>query len=190
VVSEVLPKVPPAARPALAAAAEPGPLQARLGEAIDRAVAAQAGTFKAPRSALWWLIGLGQYVVTALLIFAALWFVTLWIAGGTPVGTIQVPLLGPVPQPVIFLAAVLLLGFLLARALGLHAGWLGRRWARRLRAAVSTEIEDRMSGVLAPLEGLEAARQRLARAARRAAESCHAEAGPRVPSAATAAPRA
>jgi GTP-binding protein EngB required for normal cell division len=187
VISEVLPKVPPAARSALAAAGEPGPLQARLGEAIDRAVAAQAGTFKAPRSALWWLIGLGQYVVTALLIFAALWFVALWVAGGTAVGTVQVPLLGPVPQPVIFLGAVLLVGFLLARALGLHAGWLGRRWARRLRATVNREIEDRMSGVLGPLEGLEAARQRLARAARRAAETCHAEAGVRVPPAPSAA---
>jgi GTP-binding protein EngB required for normal cell division len=175
--SEVLPRVPPAARPALAAAAERGPLEARLGEAIDRAVAAQAGTFKPPHSKLWWLIGLAQYVVTALLIFAALWFVALWVAGGTPVGTVQVPLLGPVPQPVIFLAAVLLVGFLLARALGLHAGWLGRRWARRLRAAVGAEIEARVGGVLAPLDGLEAARQRLARAARRAAETCHAEGG-------------
>jgi hypothetical protein len=178
--ADVLPAVPPAARPALAAATEPGPLTARLAEAIDRAVAAQAGSFRAPRSALWWFIGIGQYIVTALLLFAALWFVALWVAGGTPVGTVEVPLLGPVPQPVMFLFAVLLVGFVLARALGLHAGWLGRRWARRLRAAVSAEVEDRMSGILGPIDGIEAARRRLATAAGGALETCRPD-GPDEP---------
>jgi GTP-binding protein EngB required for normal cell division len=175
VLSDALPAVPPAGRPAVAAAAEPGPLQARLSEAIDRAVDQQAATLKAPRSAIWWLIGIGQYIVTALLIFAALWFLTLWVSGGSPVGTWELPLLGPVPQPVIFLTVVLVVGYLLARALGLHAGWLGRRWARRIRGAVAAEIEGRMGGVLGPLDALDAARQRLAKAAQGTIESCTGE---------------
>ncbi len=179
VLAETLPQVPPGARPAVAALAEAAPLQARLGEAIDRAVAAQAGTFRAPRSKLWWVIGIAQYVVTALLLFAALWFITLWIADGTPVATWDLPLFGPVPQPVVFLSVVLVIGYLLARALGTHAGWLGRRWAQRLRAAVSAEIEGRMeAGVFAPLDGLEATRARLAAAAAAVRETCQPEGEP------------
>jgi hypothetical protein len=174
--AETIAAVPPAARPALAALGEPRPLQERLAEAVDQAVASQAKDFRAPRSAVWWLIGLGQYIVTALLIFAALWFITLYIGDGTAVATVDLPLLGPVPQPTVFLAVVLAAGYLLARALGLHAGWVGRRAAGRLREAVSEEVRGRLATTtFAALDALEAARARLATATYAIIEGCRPE---------------
>jgi hypothetical protein len=53
----------------------------------------------------------------------------------------------------------------LARVLGLHAGWVGRRWARRVRERVTTAVRDEVTGRgLAPLDALEDARRRLAAA--------------------------
>jgi GTP-binding protein EngB required for normal cell division len=174
--AETIAAVPPAARPGLAAVGEPGPLQERLAEAVDQAVASQANDFRAPRSAVWWLIGLGQYLVTALLIFAALWFITLYIGDGTAVATVDLPLLGPVPQPTVFLALVLAAGYLLARSLGLHAGWVGRRAAGRLRDAVSEEVRGRLATTtFAALDALEAARARLATATHAIVEGCRPE---------------
>jgi hypothetical protein len=174
--AETIAAVPPGARPGLAAVGEPGPLQERLAEAVDQAVASQANTFRAPRSAVWWLIGLGQYIVTALLIFAALWFITLYIGDGTAVATVDLPVLGPVPQPTVFLALVLAAGYLLARTLGLHAGWVGRRAAGRLREAVSEEVRERLATTtFAALDALEAARARLATATHAIVEGCRPE---------------
>ena len=172
-VADVLPEVPPPARPALVAATEPGPLQGRLTEAIDRAVSAPGVEFRAPTSALWWLIGAAQFAVTALLLFTALWLVVLWVAPGGEVARTELPLVGPVPQPLVLLAVGLLAGYVLARLLGLHAGWLGRRWARRLRGAVAAEVDRRLAeAVFAPLEALDRARERLGAAARAVQQEC------------------
>lgn len=175
-VSDTLPGLPAAARPALIAASEPAQLQERLTDAIDRAVAAPAATFKAPTSPIWWFIGIGQWLVSTVLLLTALWLVVLWVTPGTPVGRVDLPLLGPVPQPLVLLVAALALGFVLARLLGWHAGWLGRRWAGRLRRRMSEEIEGRLAtGVFAPLEGLERARERLAAAVHAVARDCRAD---------------
>jgi hypothetical protein len=57
--------------------------------------------------------------------------------------------------------------------LGLHAGWIGRRWARRLRdrvaATVRAEVSER--GLLA-LDALEDARMRLWTAASTMERTC------------------
>jgi GTP-binding protein EngB required for normal cell division len=174
--AEIVASVPPAARPQVAAIGEPGPLQERLAEAVDGAIAEQARGFRAPTSRLWWLIGAGQYAVTALLVFAALWFLTLYLGGGRPAGSVEVPILGPVPMPAVFLAGVLLVGYLLARSLGLHAGWVGRRRGRRLRDAVADAVRERLgSTIFASLDALESARERLALAVRGIAASCEPE---------------
>jgi len=72
-----------------------------------------------------------------------------------------------VPSPVILLAAVLLAGYLLAMALRLHAGWRGRRWARRVGMLITNELNTRIrDAILLPLDELDAARTQLARAVR------------------------
>jgi energy-coupling factor transporter ATP-binding protein EcfA2 len=171
--AETLPSLPSTLRPAVAALGEPSALERRLADAVDVALAAQAEAFVVPRSPLWSLIGAAQYVVTALLLFAALWFAALLILDRPQVGAVDVPLLGPVPIPVLFLAALLLAGYVLALALRLHAGWLGRRWGRRVARSVRDEIAARVrDSIFVPLDALEASRARLAAATRDASTDC------------------
>jgi hypothetical protein len=82
-----------------------------------------------------------------------------------------------VPRLAVYLGVVLPAGYLLARALGWHAGLVGRRWAAQLRRTLTSELEARLdAAAFGPLDGLEAARQRLAGAAAAARRECRVEA--------------
>jgi hypothetical protein len=119
-----------------------------------------------PSSRVWPLIGLLQTVATWAIGLSVAWIIV-WILARPPVSSIEVPVLGLIPIPFAALVVALATGYALARILGLHAGWVGRRWAARLRrdvtAAVHREVTDR---ALQPLDLLEAARQELWSAAR------------------------
>ncbi|HET7700067.1 MAG TPA: hypothetical protein VFM06_04260, partial [Candidatus Limnocylindria bacterium] len=169
----VLPSVPVALRGRVAELSTPAIVERRLAEAIDRTVALEGADFRAPTSIVWSVIGFGQYLVTALLIFAALWFASLFVLHQPVTGSLDVAIVGPVPAPVALLAAVLLAGYLLALALRMHAGWLGRRWARRIGALITRDVRARVrEAVLLPLEELDAAREQLTRALRAMNEDC------------------
>ena len=168
-----LPSVPAALRGKVAELSTPETMERRLADAIDRTLDAEARDFHPPTSALWSVIGFAQYLVTGLLIFAALWFASLFVLQQPATGSIVLPVIGPVPAPVVLLAGALLAGYLLAMALRIHAGWLGRRWARRVGALITREVTTRVrEAVLLPLEQLDAAREQLARAIRAMAEEC------------------
>ncbi len=172
-IAATLPTVPGSVRGALAALSTPAVFEQRLAETIDRSLATEAAEFRVPTSALWSLIGLAQYAVTAVLLFCALWFAALFLIPGAPVGSVDVPYLGAIPTPVVLLAATLLIGFLLAQALRLHAGWLGRRWARRIGEQITREVQERITdSLLLPIERFDSARDQLAKAARGASEDC------------------
>lgn len=172
-VASSLPSVPTSLRVRVAGLSDPSAIEPRLADAIDRTLAAEVAGFTVPTSALWSVIGLGQWLVTAALLFAALWFAALFVVHDTPTGSLTVPVLGPVPAPVVLVAAVLLVGYLLANALRLHAGWLGRRWARRIAKRITSEVNARVhDAVLLPLDGIEAARTELARAAKVLDDDC------------------
>ena len=172
-VTSKLPAVPASLRGTLAAISAPASLEHRLTEAVDRSLAAEAATFRVPTSALWSLIGVAQYAVTAFLIFSLLWFASLFVIHDAPVSAIPVPYLGLVPAPVVLLAGTLLAGYVLAKLLGLHAGWLGRRWAKRVSARVSREVRQGIADdLLVPLEQFEASRGALNRAVRAADAGC------------------
>ena len=163
-------EVPPVTRATLATSMEPAALGTNLARAVDRAIAARSSV--APTSRVWTLIGLFQTLATLAIIFSAAW-VGLWVFVRFPVDSISVPILGPLPMPFVALVASLLAGYLIARLLGAHAGWLGRRWARALgqevRASVGKEVE---TSAFAGLDRLEAARRALWNAARGASEDC------------------
>lgn len=150
----------PAVRPALARTMEPVPLRQGLERAVDRAISG-GGALEAPTSRWWSAIGLLQTLATVGLALAAAW-VVLWILARPEVDSAQLPIVGAVPMPFVVLVAFIGLGYLLARILGLHAGHVGRRWARgvreRLTDAVAAEVSERG---LAPLDALEDARTRL-----------------------------
>jgi 50S ribosome-binding GTPase len=169
-VSAPLKDTPPATRATLATSVEPVALAADLGRSIDRAIAARASAV--PSSRVWTLIGLLQTFAMLALVFAGVW-VALWVFVKFPVDSVAVPVLGQLPIPFLALVAALLAGYLIARLLGIHAGWVGRRWARRLanevRAGVAREAE---TSAFAGLDRLETARRALWTSARGAGEDC------------------
>jgi hypothetical protein len=166
-VLEALPATPSALRAGLAAAAEPGALEGRLAAAVDRAIAAQP-ELRPPTSPLWTLLGIGQTLNLALLVFAVAWIV-LWVLLRPPVGSVDVPVLGPIPVPFVLLAVGLVIGFVLARLLGLHAGFVGRRWAGRLADGLRTQVESASGDeAFAAVDRIEVARRALWVASREA----------------------
>jgi hypothetical protein len=172
-IATTLPTVPGSVRGSLATLSTPAVFEQRLAETIDRSLTTEAAEFRVPTSALWSLIGFGNYAVTAVLLFVALWFAALFLIHEAPVGSVDVPYLGAIPTPVLLLAATLVVGFLLAQALRLHAGWLGRRWARRIGKQITRGVRERITdSLLLPIERFDLARQQLAKAARGATEDC------------------
>ncbi len=163
-------EAPPAIRATLATSMEPRAVGTNLARAVDRAIAARGA--EVPTSRLWTVFGLLQTLATLALIFAGVW-VVLWVLIKFPVDSVSVPILGQLPIPFIVLVAALLAGYLIARMLGAHAGWLGRRWARTLaqdvRERVGHEVE---TSAMAGLDRLEGARRGLWNAARGVGEDC------------------
>lgn len=150
----------PAVRPALAATAEPAPLRQGLERAVDRAIAGLE-RLEAPTSRWWSVLGALQTLATIAIAVSAAW-VVVWILARPIVDTVEFPVIGSVPMPFAALLVSLLVGYLLARLLGLHAGWVGRRWASRLRSRVTDAVRAEVTQRgLAPIDRLEEARQRL-----------------------------
>ena len=161
----------PRVRPRLAAAVEPGELRLGLERAVDRALAG-VERLEAPTSRWWSLIGFLQTIATAGIALAAAWIVV-WILAKPPVDSVTVPLLGRIPMPFAALVVFLAVGYLLARLLGLHAGWVGRRWAGRVRERVAGAVRREITDAgLAPLDRLEEARRRLWDATSRIVRDC------------------
>ena len=161
-VADTVVSSPAALRPRIATAIEPTAVGGRIASALDAAASVPLG--KPPTSVAWVLIGFLQYVVTGALLFSALWIAVIAF-GRVDVASAVIPVLGPVPTPLLLLAGALAAGYILARLLGAHARWLGRRWAARMRRAITAELQPRLdSAVLGPLDAVAAARTELARA--------------------------
>ena len=168
--SEPLRTAAPATRAVVAGSTEPAQLEAGLAAAVDRAVALRGRDV--PTSRVWPLIGLLQTTATLVLAFATVW-VVLWVFVKFPVDSVTLPVLGVVPIPFLLLTGALLAGYLLARLLGLHAGFVGRRWARGLRADVRAGVEREVeASAFAGLDRLEAARRVLWSTSRATASAC------------------
>ena len=159
-VAEALRTAPAGIRRRLADRADPGAIERDLGRAVDRAVAVRGESV--PSSRVWPVLGMVQTAATLLLVVTAIW-VVLWVLVKFPVDSVVVPVLGQVPTPLVVLVGVLAAGYLVARLLGLHAGWVGRRWARRLAADVRRNVErDVATTAFAELDAVDAERAALA----------------------------
>jgi hypothetical protein len=98
------------------------------------------------RRPLWLAIGVLQFGMAAVFAFAVLWYATLFLSQGlVPVATVEAPVLGPLPLPLVLLVGSVLISAVLGWVLSLHAGWIGRRTgarvADRVAATVATAVE-------------------------------------------------
>jgi hypothetical protein len=172
-IATTLTTVPGSVRSSLATLSTPAAFEQRLIDTVDTSLTTEAAQFRTPTSAIWSVIGFLQYLVTGVLIFCGLWFGALFLIDKAPVGSVDVPYLGAMPTPVVLLTVTLLVGFLLAQSLRLHAGWLGRRWARRISGRITRDVRERITdGLLLPVERFDAARRQLANSSRAAATDC------------------
>jgi hypothetical protein len=166
---------PPELRRAVAQSVDAESLAKGLRSSVDAAIASRT-PMRPPSSRLWPLLGLFQTIATLMIAIAAAWLVLLFLFR-PPVDTVTLPLLGPVPIPFALLVGGLILGYIVARLLGLHAGWLGRRWARDLRAEVRVAVERGIGDeAFAALDRVDTARRVIWRANQSAAEACGQEA--------------
>ena len=145
----------------------------RLGleRALDRAIGG-VGALQPPTSRWWTVFGVLQTLTTAAIALSAAW-VVVWILVRPVTGSIEVPVLGPIPSPFVALVVSLLAGYLIARLLGAHAGWLGSRWAARVRGRVAKAVEQEVQKrAFSRLDELERARARLSYAVADIERSC------------------
>ena len=162
---------PPALRPALAATLDTSQIRSGLERALDRAIGS-VGSLEPPTSRWWPVIGLLQTVATLGIALSVAW-VVLWVLVRPVTGSVELPLLGPVPTPFVALAGFLLAGYLLARVLGAHARWLGSRWGARVRGRVAEAIDlEVRQRAFRRVDALEGARRRLKQALAHMEQSC------------------
>src|SRR4029450_4941678 len=106
---------------------------------VERAVGV-VGSRQPPPSRWWTVYGMLQTLAAVAIVLSAAW-VVVWILARPLTGSVDVPVLGPVPPPFLAPVVSLLGGYLVARMLGAHAGWLGSRWAGRVRDRVASSVE-------------------------------------------------
>jgi hypothetical protein len=159
---------PPSRGRVLDALGAPG-AEEEVARVLDRTAAAASADLEIPRSPIWPVIGVLQMIAGAVLLFAVAWIVVLFVSGGSvPVATVEAPVLGPVPMPLALLAVSLLVSVLFGWLLGLHAGWVGRRLASRVRARTEAAVREAIIGsAFAGLSRVEEARRTIAAAAAR-----------------------
>lgn len=157
--------VPSGTRGALNATLRAEQLEADVTRALDGVARDGAADLRIPGSVLWPLIGVIQLAIGAVFAFAVAWYITLFVSQGqVPVATVEAPLLGPVPLPLMLLAGSLAASAVLGLILSWHAGWIGRRlggrMAERIRAAVAASVAEAGFG---GLDRVEDARRRIGR---------------------------
>jgi hypothetical protein len=132
-------------------------LEARLGAALDDAVArAVTEESRVPRSWLWPLIGVLQALTLGAVLLGLGWLLVLWLAGQAHADLPRLPTLWAVPMPLVLIGGGVVAGLVLGRMLETSAVLVGQRWARRLTRrldrAVSAELERELSRPLAEME--------------------------------------
>ncbi len=154
---EATASVPSSSRAPLVATLRAADLEAEMGRALDAVAREAAGDLRIRGSILWPLVGAVQLAIGAVFAFAIAWYVTLFVSGGrVPVSTVEVPLLGPLPLPLVLLVASVLTSAVIGMLLSLHAGWIGRRIggrvAERVKTAVASSVAEAGFGGLERVE--------------------------------------
>jgi hypothetical protein len=111
---------------------------------------------------------MGQLLATAALIVGVVWLIAAFVTHSLlPAGSLDIPLLGPMPTPAVLIIAGLFGSWLLSRVLAADARRLGRGWASALATDVRGEVDTAVAiEVSARLQTWDDARTDLWEAAR------------------------
>lgn len=163
---EAAAELPARARPALLAALGADAVEESVSAVLDRVTTDAAADFRIPRSWAWPVVGAVQLAIGAVFLVAVAWYVTLFVAGGAvPVATVEAPLIGSVPMPLALLVGATVASALLGWLVGLHAGWIGRRLAARVRRRTEAAMREAVAEVgFSGLRRVESARAGIAAA--------------------------
>ena len=101
--------VPSSSRGPLVATLGAAELEEEMGRALDAVAREAAADLHIGGSILWPLVGAVQLAIGAVFAFAIAWYVTLFVSQGqVPVSTVEAPILGPLPLPLVLLVASVL----------------------------------------------------------------------------------
>lgn len=164
VIVDAVSRLPANTRPGVMRKVEFDQLEEHLTSAVEQAVRGSRNDLAPARSALWIVIGGLQLILGATFLFAVAWYLTLIFGPQSlPVGSFEVPYLGPVPVPLVLLVGSLVASLVLGLILNLHAGWLGRRRGAKVATRVRHAIENTiLIAAFGPVDQIEAARERIA----------------------------
>lgn len=133
--------IPVAGRAGMLARMDPDAATEDLTAALDDALSKSAADLEIRTPLLWKFLSVLQLIGTLGILVAVAWYVTIWISPAElPVGTIEVPEVGPVPVPLALLVVSGVLSLLVGWVVGLHASWRGRREAGRVAAGVASRV--------------------------------------------------
>ena len=155
--------VPPSSRAAVLAAMHADDLDEGMAAALDAVAREATDDLRIPGSIVWPIVGAVQLAIGAVFAFAVAWYVTLFVSQGqVPVSTIDAPLLGPLPLPLVLLAGSVVVSAALGLLLAVHAGWIGRRIGRRVAERVRAAVGSSVAKIgFGGLEHVEQARRRV-----------------------------
>lgn len=140
-VVQVSASVPSTSRGTVLAALRADEMESGLDEALDQVARDSASDMRVASSPLWLAIGVLQFAMAAVFAFAVLWYATLFLSQGlVPVATVEAPVLGPLPFPLVLLVGSVLVSAALGWVLSLHAGWMGRRIGARVADRVGVAV--------------------------------------------------
>jgi hypothetical protein len=162
-------------RPGVAAAVSAPELGQVLTRLVDDVASRGARAAEPGKHRVWLLIGVLQTVATVTLVGGIIWSIV-WILARPPVDSVNVPVLGAIPMPLVLVLAGALGGYLLTRLLGVHAGLVARQAGRALRGDLLAGIERGVADVaFARLDHLDTTRAALAKAAAGVTTCIHGE---------------
>ena len=161
---DAIKELPPPARASIGAWSGGESLESDIEEALDRAVDRSVEVVPGRGSWVWSILAVFQAVATVGFLLGIAWYIVLFLGpGDLAVGTLDLPYLGPVPLPLTVLAASAIASLVIAGLARLHASWMGRRAARRLRGQIREAIHESVERAgFDRLDQVEGARRALA----------------------------
>ena len=135
--------MPVAGRAAIMARLDPDVAAEGITTALDSALVSSAREFRVRTPVLWYFLFVLQLAATGGVLVSVLWYLTLWLAPGElPVGTVEVPQIGPVPTPMALLVASSVASLVVGGLVRVHASWLGQKAARKVVAGVEERVAE------------------------------------------------